>query len=223
MEPANIYVVRIWWETSREVRPEVRKVWRARATDAATKEERHFTSPDALARFLGLEEVPVTKARPLILATEGELLLAGGLGATLKLPGGATGDHYAVLEHSLEPGSVGAPLHCHSREDEVSYVLEGELTVHLGDQILTTPPGSFVRKPRGQFHTFWNAGNVPVSFLEIISPGGFERYFAELGALLAGDAPPNMEAITALAERYGLEFDLPGFPALLERHGLRLP
>jgi len=217
LEPANVYVVRIWWETSREVC----KVWRARATDAATKEERHFATPDALARFLGLERLPT--AQPLILPADGEVLLTVGLGATLKLSGEATGDHYAVLEHRLEPGSVGAPLHCHSREDEVSYVLEGELTVHLGDQTLTAPPGTFVSKPRGQFHTFWNAGDAPVRFLEIISPGGFERYFAELGALLAGNEPPDMGAITALAERYGLEFDLPGFSAFLERHGLRLP
>lgn len=219
LEPANIYVVRIWWETSREVR----KVWRARATDAATKEERHFTTPDALARFLGLEEEPVTQTQPLILPAEGKALLTGGLGATLKLPGEATGDLYAVVEHSLGPGSVGAPLHRHSREDELSYVLEGELTVQLGDRTLTASAGTFVRKSREQFHTFWNAGSTPVRFLEIISPGGFEGYFAELGALFAGENPPDMEAIAALAERYGLEFDLSGFPALLERHGLGLP
>lgn len=165
----------------------------------------------------------MTKAQPLILPHKGEPLLKGSFGATLKLPGEATGDLYAVVEHSLEPGSVGAPLHRHSLEDEVSYVIEGELTVQLGDQVLTATPGTFARKPRGQFHTFWNAGSTPVRFLEIISPGGFERYFAELGALLSRGGPPDMGAVTALAKRYGLEFDLQGFPALLEEHGLRLP
>ena len=82
--------------------------------------------------------------------------------------------------------------------------------------------GGFVVKPRRVFHAFWNAGNVPVRFLEIITPGGFERYFDELVQLVSRDGPPDMEAIVALAARYGLEVNLEAMPALMEEHGVRL-
>jgi len=41
-------------------------------------------------------------------------------------------------------------------------------------------PGDLIFKPRNQWHTFWNAGDQPARLLEIISPAGFERFFAEL-------------------------------------------
>ena len=44
--------------------------------------------------------------------------------------------------------------------------------------------GDLILKPRGQWHTFWNAGDEPARLLEIISPAGFGRYFAELSEVL---------------------------------------
>jgi hypothetical protein len=46
-------------------------------------------------------------------------------------------------------------------------------------------PGGFITKPRGQMHAMWNATDVPGRIIEIITPGGFENYFRELGELLA--------------------------------------
>jgi uncharacterized RmlC-like cupin family protein len=59
----------------------------------------------------------------------------------------------------------------------------------LGDDVVEAGPGDLVYKPRGQWHTFWNAGDEPARILEIISPAGFERFFAELGPLASGGAP----------------------------------
>jgi len=84
---------------------------------------------------------------------------------------------------------LGAPLHRQSREDEISYVLEGELTVQQGDRRDTAGVGGTIVKPRGVFHTFWNAGVTPVRFLEVIAPGAFAQYFRELAPLLQGGAP----------------------------------
>jgi uncharacterized cupin superfamily protein len=53
---------------------------------------------------------------------------------------------------------IGAPLHRHSREDEISHVLEGELTVQQDDRRDTAGVGGTIVKPRGVFHAFWNAG-----------------------------------------------------------------
>jgi mannose-6-phosphate isomerase-like protein (cupin superfamily) len=46
-------------------------------------------------------------------------------------------------------------------EDEYSYVLEGRMGAQLGADIVLADVGDLVFKPRGQWHTFWNAGDGP--------------------------------------------------------------
>jgi quercetin dioxygenase-like cupin family protein len=152
----------------------------------------------------------------------GHTLQIGGFGTILKVADQLASRSVAIVEHTLAPGVLGALPHQHQHEDEISYVLAGELTVQLGVKVVTAKPGEFVIKPRGQFHTFWNVGTVTVRFLEVISPAGFERYFEELAALIPVDGPPDMGAIAALAARYGLEFDMSSVPELMQRHGVRL-
>jgi hypothetical protein len=81
--------------------------------------------------------------------------------------------------------------------------------------------GTLIFKPRGEWHTFWNAGEDPARILEIISPAGFERYFAELVAL-GGSRAASPQALKSLSERYGLEVQPQSIPDLLERFNLRL-
>ena len=69
----------------------------------------------------------------------------------------------------------------------------------LGDDVLEAGPGDLVHKPRGEWHTFWNAGDEPCRILEIIAPAGFERFFAELDGL--GGALKADPADLARAER----------------------
>ena len=80
-------------------------------------------------------------------------------------------------------------------------------------------PGDLVFKPRGQWHTFWNAGDEPARILEIISPAGFERYFAEVVELLEA-GPPEPSALGDIAARYGLEVDRESIPRLTAEYGL---
>ena len=91
----------------------------------------------------------------------------------------------------------------------------------LGDHVLEAGPGSLIFKPRHQWHTFWNAGDSPARILEIISPAGFERYFAELVAL-GGSRVASPQDLKSLAERYALEVDPQSIPSLLERFQLRI-
>ncbi|MDP1858701.1 MAG: hypothetical protein Q8K82_08520, partial [Gemmatimonadaceae bacterium] len=68
---------------------------------------------------------------------------------------------------------------------------------------------------------FWNAGDEPCRILEIISPAGFEHFFAELDAMGGAlQAPP--QALGELSQRYGLEMQPDTIPGLLERFGLVL-
>lgn len=150
------------------------------------------------------------------------MIQIGRFGTTCKVLSESTAGAAAVIEHALPPGAIAAPLHRHTREDEISYVLEGEITVQQGDTITTAGHGAYVVKARGIFHTFWNAGSTPARLIEIVAPGGFERYFAELERLIPPDGPPDTDEIAALAGRYGLEFDMNSLTDLVERHGVRL-
>jgi mannose-6-phosphate isomerase-like protein (cupin superfamily) len=137
------------------------------------------------------------------------------------IDGAESGGGFSLVEHPMSPRALGAPLHRHTREDEYSYVVEGRVGALLGDDIVEGGPGDLIFKPRQQWHTFWNAGNTPARILEIISPAGFEQYFAELVALGGSrEAPPA--ALKALSERYALEVDPGTIPGLLERFTLRI-
>ena len=59
-----------------------------------------------------------------------------------------TGGAFSLVEHPIPPRGLVAPLHRHSREDEYSYVLEGEMGAQLGDEVVHASAGDFVFKPR---------------------------------------------------------------------------
>jgi quercetin dioxygenase-like cupin family protein len=128
-----------------------------------------------------------------------------------------SGGGFALVEHSLAPHALAAPLHRHTREDEYSYVLEGRVGALLGDEEVCGEAGDLIFKPRRQWHTFWNAGDAPARILEIISPGGFEQAFREIDTL---EGEPDPSAIAAIAARYGCEVDFERTVPIVERHGL---
>jgi len=144
----------------------------------------------------------------------------GGLGIRFMIPGADAHDAFSLVEHPLESRALAAPLHRHSREDEYSFVLRGKIGALLGHETVYGEPGDVIYKPRGQWHTFWNAGEEEASLLEIISPAGFENYFKELIELF-GDGKPQPELISPIATRYGLELDPSTIPALCAEHGLK--
>jgi mannose-6-phosphate isomerase-like protein (cupin superfamily) len=153
---------------------------------------------------------------------DGKLAQLMTIGARMMAWTEETGGGFSLVEHPMPPRALAAPLHKHSREDEYSYVLEGKMGAVLGDDVVYAEVGDFVFKPRDQWHTFWNAGDEPCRILEIISPGGFEHFFDELGALTA--APDfSMEQLPPLAGRYGLEVNPDSVPGLCAEHGLDFP
>ena len=156
-----------------------------------------------------------------ILPHQGDVALGGFV--TFKLAGNLTNGSLSAIEHQLAPGVLAAPPHTHQHEDEISYILEGTITVQLGERVMDAPPGTLVFKPRGEPHTFWNQGSVPARLLEIITPAGFERYFAELHELMAQPGPPNFDRITTLAQQYGLHLDFSRVDELVQKYGVQLP
>src|ERR1700733_5073477 len=123
--------------------------------------------------------VHTTSARVLGPA-DGKAGFLGSIGVRFMIDGEATRGGFSLVEHPMSARALAAPLHRHAREDEYSYVLEGQVGALLGDEGLIAAPGDVIFKPRGQWHTFWNAGDQPARILEIIAPAGFEKFFAEL-------------------------------------------
>jgi mannose-6-phosphate isomerase-like protein (cupin superfamily) len=147
------------------------------------------------------------------------------LGAELTVAPDESQSGVAVVEHTLPPEKLAAPLHRHTREDEISYILAGVMGVQEGDEVSTVEAGEFVVKERGVWHTFWNPGPEPLRFLEIIVPGEFAGYFGEVAELLPEDGARDDETrdrIEELGDEYGFEMDPESVPDLIDRHGLEM-
>ena len=171
-----------------------------------------------------MSELVNRRVRRVLPPDEGETVWLRKLGIRFMIGGEETQGNFALVEHPIGPRALAAPMHTHEREDEYTYVLEGEIGVQIGEEVLVAQPGDLVFKPRGVPHAFWNASDEPARALEIISPAGFERYFAELAPLFppANQGPLDEQAVGAVREKYGLEMDMDSIPVLAERHGLAI-
>ena len=110
-----------------------------------------------------------------------------------------------VLVKGAEP-----PPHVHHREDESFFVLEGSLTVRVGDEVFSATPGSFLFCPRDVPHLL-TLESEQVRTLVLLTPGGLESFFVELAQLApsrtfpANPAEPDIERVVTLAGHYGAE------------------
>ena len=92
-----------------------------------------------------------------------------------------SGGVVSMIETSMPANSPGPPLHTHEF-DEAFYVLDGELTIQIGDELTTATAGGFAFAPRGVAHTLANLSEAPAHFLLVCTPAGFEREFARRAA-----------------------------------------
>lgn len=143
----------------------------------------------------------------------------GGCGVVFKVSGEQSGGALSIVEHPVLPGTL-VPPHVHHAEDELSYIVDGVFGVRIGDDVVEAAAGAYVFKPRGIPHTFWNAGKTTARLIELIWPGGFERFFAELGAAFATGDIPGPEFISELATRYRVEYIMDWVPELEARYGV---
>ena len=154
---------------------------------------------------------------------DGESVDLTTIGVRFMLDGDRTGGGFSLVEHPMPPRALAAPMHRHKNEDEYSYVTKGRVGAKLGDEVVFGEVGDLILKPRGQWHTFWNAGDEPATLLEIISPAGFEQYFAELSEVLSAGGPRDPERMAAVMAKYQLEVDPESVPGLCAEHGLTFP
>ena len=156
------------------------------------------------------EEDSMASDRPYILGPgEGPAYWSLGGRFVTKL-GAPSGEGRVTLVEALATRAAEPPVHIHHREDESWYVLDGQLTFHVGGQVLVAPTGSFVFAPRGIAHAF-TVEIEPTRVLVLAAPAGFERFMAEAGTEAIGDEPPpelrmlGPEILGPIGERYGIE------------------
>jgi mannose-6-phosphate isomerase-like protein (cupin superfamily) len=130
---------------------------------------------------------------------------------TVLIAGEQTKNAYSVLEVFILPGG-GTPPHIHHREDELFYLLEGDITILAGEQTVRASAGTCVHIPAGTVHTFRNEGGGPGRMVVTYTPAGFENYFSTVGTPAThGDetAPPvtqeALERLRAYAPQFNLE------------------
>jgi quercetin dioxygenase-like cupin family protein len=138
------------------------------------------------------------------------------LGALIQFDATAsqTDGRLAITRHTCRRGTA-APPHRHEHEDEIFIVLAGELTVHIEDQRFRVSTGATVFAPRGLPHAYRVDSDI-CRFLTLITPGGFEQWFAETGRPAeslslppAPTSPPDTTLLAAAAARHGVEILAP--------------
>jgi mannose-6-phosphate isomerase-like protein (cupin superfamily) len=153
-------------------------------------------------------------------ASEGERADFPKLRNRYVFRGDSSDGRFALIEHTIPPRALAAPTHVHEREDEYSFVLSGRMGAQIGDEVVEAGPGDLVLKPRGIPHAFWNAGDEEARVLEIISPAGFEQYFADLAPELEREGERDVQAVAEIQARYGLTMQIASIEPLMDKHGL---
>jgi mannose-6-phosphate isomerase-like protein (cupin superfamily) len=144
---------------------------------------------------------------------EGEAWWWFGMLATIKATKEQTGGRSSLVE-ILTPDGYGSVLHVHHQEDEGFYILEGEMTFYVGDQMIKAHPGSYLFGPKDVPHAF-TVDSGPARLLFVLSPAGFEGLIRETGEPAKSLTVPSqlneepdeaeMERMIAIGARYGAE------------------
>jgi quercetin dioxygenase-like cupin family protein len=124
------------------------------------------------------------------------------LGGLIRIRAGSddTAGVFSLLEHSGERGYM-SPLHLHDADEETFLVLEGTLRVEVGTDVHTVGSGGLALLPRGLPHGFV-VTSASARFLTLHTPGGFERFVAEVGA---APVVPDPALLTKTAAGYGIQ------------------
>jgi mannose-6-phosphate isomerase-like protein (cupin superfamily) len=152
---------------------------------------------------------------------QGRRLLISGKPSVL-LESLTTAGSLCIFEQRVGPYLLGVP-HTHTHEDQVVYVIEGEIGHRIGDEDLVAAAGSVVFKPRGVSHAVFNRTAKPARMLEISVPGRIMEYFDAVDALVRSAEGPSQPVVNQLAQQYGLSFEYDLISEIEKQHGVLWP
>src|SRR5437588_2538380 len=123
-----------------------------------------------------------------------------GRSLVLKLLGGATGGSIMLFEETV-PAGTKSWFHLHHDSDEVAYVLSGEITFKIGDEVTIGGPGTCAFMPRAVPHAWKSTGAEIGRVLFLYTPGRAGKLFEEMAERPVD--PINQQEFGAVAERHG--------------------
>jgi mannose-6-phosphate isomerase-like protein (cupin superfamily) len=132
--------------------------------------------------------VSAPRAAVVLSPGEGRSYPMGRISAVFKADGAETAERYSISEWWLEPHTQGPGAHSHA-EDDIFYVIEGTLSVLVGDRWIDASRGSFVLVPGGMVHDFQNRSGSRAGVLNVSVPGAFEEDMPAIAQWFAEHPP----------------------------------
>ncbi len=153
---------------------------------------------------------------------EGTRGTIGGIDFLTKLHRSQTQGHLASSEATLKPGFMGAPPHMHTTFDEVCFVLEGTVSIMVGETVFEVQAGDWHLRPRNAVHTFWNATDSVARFVDLYIPGGHEDYMEDLAKLFENNGRPKKDDFTLLAQRHDIIYSWELLQGIMTKYKVHL-
>jgi mannose-6-phosphate isomerase-like protein (cupin superfamily) len=148
--------------------------------------------------------------KPFLLPGQSPLSHNGGMDIRVWVRNGATNGLFSSVECAVAPKLMGPAPHAHKELDELMYVLEGTASVLLGDEVVEIKAGGWHMRPRMIKHTFFNASDQSLRFIDMYFNQPFEEYLEAIFHQLTPENgyPSNSEKkgleIKRLSEKFGL-------------------
>ena len=153
---------------------------------------------------------------------EGKIGKIGGIDLITKFSKLQTSGHFSCDEATLKPGHLGAPPHLHKTFDEICFVLEGSVSILVEDKVFEVSAGDWHLRPRNKMHTFWNATESPVKFVDIYIPGGHEDYMADLAKLFENNGRPQKSDFALLEQKHDIVYFWNKLPEIMSKYKVHL-
>ena len=144
----------------------------------------------------------------------------GNIAARMILSGTVCDGALAIIEAPIAPRALAGPLHTHTREDALWYVMKGEFGAQVGEKEFHEGPGAVILAPRGIPHTYWNPGDASATYLEMAWPAGLEHFVAGLAHVVDDGGEDIFGQVERISKAFGIEMDWDSLPLLMERHGV---
>jgi mannose-6-phosphate isomerase-like protein (cupin superfamily) len=161
-------------------------------------------------------EIPsIDPLKPVLLPGLTPLDHKGGMDIRVWMRTSMTNGLFSSVECAVAPKLMGPAPHHHLELDEIMYVIEGTASVLVGDEVVEINAGGWHLRPRMITHTFWNASEKPLRFIDMYFNQPFEDYLERIFYELTPEngypsgSEKKSKEISALAEKFGL-VHLPG-------------
>ncbi len=154
-------------------------------------------------------EIPL---KPFLLPARAPLEDNGGMAIRILIRSSVTNGLYSNVECAVAPKMMGPPPHYHKELDELMYVTDGTASILIGDDIVEVQAGGWHLRPRLIKHTFWNASDKPLRFIDMYFNQPFEEYLERIFHELTAEngfqegSEAKKKEIDILNEKFGVVF-----------------